>query len=200
MVVVDANRRIRPLHLGSGILIACFLVLHLSNHLAMFWGQELHIEVMGVLRPIYRQPFVEFLLMAALLFQLASGVVMIWRTRKQRKGTIGWIQAGSGILLLLFIANHVLVVWWGRLSLGLDTNYHFAAAGFHAGLAGFFIPYYFFGVAALFAHLACALRWRVKGLLGPALLAGTGMILAAGLVAVMAGDDDISPAYLDTYQ
>ena len=184
----------------SGCLIAAFLLLHMANHIAMFWGQERHIAVMEALRPIYRAPLVEALLMAALLFQIGSGLAMVWRTRRERSGLIDRAQAISGIVLFLFIANHVIAIWWGRLSLGLDTNFHFAAAGMHAGLAWFFVPYYALGVAALFVHLACALSWRMEGSAAPLLLAGVGAVLAIGFVTVMAGDDAIPARYLDAYR
>lgn len=158
----DINRGLRPLHLVSGLLIGSFLVAHIANHIAMFWGAAAHIATMDAIRPFYRNVFAETVLMAALVFQLGSGLRLIWRRRKEPKSTLGKIQMASGIALALFIMNHVGAVWAGRLLFGLDTNYHFAAAGFHAGLAVFFIPYYFLGVCAFFAHAACALAWRME--------------------------------------
>ncbi len=197
--MTDRNRRTRGLHLASGGLIGVFVLLHLGNHVAMFAGQAAHIAVMEALRPFYRNIVAETLLMLALAFQLGTGLTMIWRTRGERRGRLAWAQAISGGILALFILNHVGAVWAGRLILGLDTNYHFAAAGFHAGLAGFFAPYYFLGVAALFVHGACALAWRVRSNLLPLMVAGLGVGLAAGLVTVMAVDGAIPPAYLAPY-
>jgi len=195
----DRNRALRGLHLASGLLIALFVVLHIGNHLAMFAGQAAHIAVMEALRPFYRHPLAETLLMLALAVQLASGLAMIWRTRAhQRVGRARW-QAISGVVLALFVLNHVGAVWGGRLIFGLDTNYHFAAAGFHAGYAAFFMPYYFAGVAALFIHAACALAWRVRGRAVPLAVGTIGVALAAGFVCVMASDRDIPPRYLETF-
>lgn len=196
---VDRNRTLRGLHLASGLLIGLFVTAHFANHLAMFAGQAAHFAVMEALRPFYRNPLAEALLMLALAFQLASGLAMIWRTRRERRQGLARWQAVSGVILALFILNHVGAVWAGRLLLGLDTNYHFAAAGFHAGLAGFFAPYYFLGVAALFVHGACAMAWRMGSRLVPGLFALAGAGLAAGFVVVMAGDGAIPPAYLAPY-
>ena len=195
----DRNRRLRGLHLASGTVIAVFVVLHLGNHIAMFAGQAAHIALMETLRPFYRNVAAETLLMAALAFQLGTGLTMIWRTRAEPR--TGWarVQAISGVVLALFVLNHVGAVWTGRLLLGLDTNYHFAAAGFHAGLAGFFVPYYFLGVAALFVHGACALAWRMRSAAVPLLVATLGTGLAAGFVAVMASDPAIPDSYLAPY-
>lgn len=195
----DRNRSLRGLHLASGLLIAVFAAAHIGNHLAMFAGQAAHIAVMEALRPFYRNPIAETLLMLALAFQLGSGLSMIWRTRAEpREGLARW-QAISGGVLVLFILNHVGAVWAGRLVMGLDTNYHFAAAGFHAGLAGFFVPYYFLGVAALFVHAACALAWRMRSRVLPLLVAGPGIGLAAGFVTVMATDPAIPDRYLESF-
>lgn len=196
---IDLNQRLRPLHLASGSLIAVFVVLHLANHIAMFWGQAEHIAMTNTLRPFYRNLLAETVLMAALAFQIVSGLRMIWKTRKNRKGFVPKAQLISGVLLALFLANHVGAVWVGRLVFDLDTNYHFAAAGMHAGYAGFFVPYYFFGVFALFVHAACALSWRAKGRTIPFLLAVCGLLLGGGFVSVMAGDNAIPPEYLATY-
>ena len=195
----DRNRRLRVLHLASGGLIAAFLLVHLANHLAMFAGQAAHIAVMEHVRPLYRNGVVEPLLMVALIFQIGTGLTMIWRTRTTRAGWLAWLQAGSGVVLALFLVNHVVSVWAGRLTLGLDTNYHFAAAGFHAGLSAFFAPYYLAGVAALFVHLACALAWRMRSRTIPALLAIGGIALAIGFVATMWSDPAIPQSYRDTY-
>lgn len=195
----DRNRNLRGFHLASGLLIAVFVVAHIGNHLAMFAGQGAHIAVMEALRPFYRNPVAETLLMLALAFQLGTGLTMIWRTRARKREGLGRWQAISGGVLALFILNHVGAVWGGRLVMGLDTNYHFAAAGFHAGYAGFFVPYYFLGVAALFVHAACALAWRVRGRAVPGLVGALGIALAAGFVGVMASDPAIPPRYLESF-
>jgi hypothetical protein len=195
----DRNRATRRLHLASGALIGVFVAVHIGNHIAMFAGQQAHIATMEMLRPFYRNPLAETLLMLALAFQLGSGLTMIWRTRSEpHKGLARW-QAISGGVVALFILNHVGAVWAGRLVMGLDTNYHFAAAGFHVGLAAFFVPYYFLGVAALFVHAACALAWRTRSRLLPLLVAGSGISLAAGFVTVMASDPAIPDRYLESF-
>ena len=199
----DRNRALRPAHLVSGIVVGVFLVLHLFNHTAMFWGTAEHRSVMDTLRPMYRDPFVESLLMAALGFQIVSGLTMVVRGWKGRRGALAWTQALSGIALALFLINHVASVWWGRLALALDTNYWFAAAGYHAGLARFFIPYYFIGVGALFFYIACALAWRPSGRVrraASAITGGAGIVLGAAFTTIMATNAAIPSPYLATYQ
>ena len=73
---------------------------------------------------------------------------------------------------------------------------------------GFFTPYYFFAVAALFAHIGCALFWNIGGGAATkshiALFAsiGIGLCLAMLIVMALAGylyEVVIPQEYLNTY-
>jgi hypothetical protein len=199
---------IRILHRASAMLIAPFVLVHLANHLASLASIAAHLRFMDTARLVYRQPVIEALLLAAVAFQGASGSWLAISRWRQRRGAVAWLQAGSGIYLILFLLNHVGAVLFGRLGLGLDTNFYFAAAGLHvAPFQYFFAPYYFLSVVALFTHLGCALYWA-----GPApwrqrtatvaLPAMAGAVISLLLVMSLAGR--IQPfetpvRYLQTY-
>lgn len=201
--------RLRGLHLCSALLLGLFLLLHLGNHLAGLAGQAAHIEVMAALRPFYRNVLVEPLLLALFLWQAGSGLAMVVRGWRTRRGVVSWLQAGSGLYLAIFLLNHVGAVLAGRHLFGLDTDFRFAAAGFFVPpWPVFFGPYYFLAVVCLFAHVGCAFYWQCAGI-GRArqrLLLGaffvTGVVLATLLVLALAGQlfpVDIPPAYRATY-
>ena len=106
----------------------------------------------------------EPVLLLAVLSQVASGSRAAWGAWRapERLGTVERIQVLSGLVLGSFLSIHVSAVLAGRWLQGLDTNFHFAAAGLHIAPFGwFFAPYYFVGVSALGIHLACALWWRL---------------------------------------
>ncbi len=152
---------LRALHRTSAFVITAFACLHISNHLAALAGVPSHIAFMEVARTIYRQPAVEGLLLLCVAFQICSGLWFVVRGWKQRTGAVAWLQAGSGAVLALFLLIHVSAVLLGRTVLKLDTNFYFAAAGFHVPPNQFFFgPYYFLAVLALFTHLGCALYWH----------------------------------------
>lgn len=152
---------LRKLHALSAILVAAFACLHVANHLVGLGGVSQHIAFMKAARTVYRFPVVEVALLACVGFQVASGLALVARGWKQRRGLVPWVQAASGTYLALFLAFHVGAVLFGRAALGLDTNFYFAAAGFHvAPFQYFFGPYYFLAVVALFTHLGCAAYWR----------------------------------------
>lgn len=155
---------LRTLHRTSGILIAAFVCIHIANHLASLWGIPVHLAFMEAARVVYRQFAVEAVLLSCVAFQVGSGLWVVVRDWKQRQGVLPWLQAASGAYLAFFLLVHVGAVLYGRLALRLDTNFYFAAAGFHVPPNQlFFAPYYFFAVLALFTHLGCAIYWQLSG-------------------------------------
>lgn len=200
--MANSSNSLRRWHGLSAALILVFITAHIANHISLIWGFPEHQQIMSSLRNIYRYPVVETLLMLALAWQIISGSAMVVRGWKTRSGLIGWAQALSGIYLILFLLNHVSAVWYGRLALDLDTDIRFAAAGFHAGYAAFFIPYYFLGVLALFTHIACAVYWLASGSVrryAPAALMLAGLAIGGMAVAVMASEPVTEIRYLQTY-
>jgi hypothetical protein len=189
----------RRLHRTAGVVLAVFLVVHVANHLAALAGVDAHVRFMDAARRVYRQPVVEAVLLACVVLQAASGLRMLWAARQRRRGLLPWLQAGSGAYVALFVAIHVTAVLAGRVG-GLDTNFYFAAAGLHVRpFVLFFVPYYFLAVAALFAHLGCALRR------GRAVVAGcsaVGVVVAGLIVATLMGTVvpvEIPARYLATF-
>ena len=138
-------------------------MVHVANHLAGLAGAAAHIAFMQAARAVYRQPAAEALLLACVAFQSLSGLWLAVVRRKERRSFVAWAQAASGAYLAFFLLIHVGAVMAGRFALGLDTNFYFAAAGLHVRpYACFFVPYYGLAVLAVFAHLACAARARVR--------------------------------------
>lgn len=181
---------LRTLHRTSAMALALFLVAHVFGHLAGLAGAAAHQAVLEALRSVYRQPVAEGLLLACVLFQAGSGLTLLWRGWRQRRGAVAWAQAVSGAYLSLFLLIHVAAVLVAR-GQGVDTNLQFAAAGMHTPpWQWFFGPYYFLAVLALCTHVGCALYWNLPpGRRAPALAAAlvVGVLLAATLVAMLAG-------------
>ena len=175
---------LRTLHRSSAVLIGVFVVAHITNHLVSLMGVPSHIAFMEIARHVYRQPVVEVLLLLCVAFQMASGLWLVVRGWRQRRGFVPWLQALSGAYLAFFLAVHVGAVLYGRAVLLLDTNFYYAAAGLHAPPNGlFFAPYYFMAVLALFTHLACAAYWNLgaTAIKRPALFIGLPMLVGAGI-------------------
>ncbi|WP_298210378.1 hypothetical protein [Acidovorax sp.] len=182
---------LRVLHRASAMALALFLAMHLLSHLVGLAGAAAHQVVLQALRGVYRQPLVEGMLLAVVMFQAGSGLTLLWRGRRQRQGAVAWVQAASGAYLSLFLLNHVAAVLLARLQ-GVDTNLQFAAAGLHTPpWQWFFGPYYFLAVLALCTHGGCALYWNLPERLRAPALRGSvlvGVLLAATLVGMLAGE------------
>ncbi len=199
----------RRVHRGCALVVAAFVTVHVVNHLAALAGIAAHLRFMEAARLVYRQPFVEAVLLLCVTMQAGSGLWLAYAGRGRRSGFTAKLQAASGLYLALFLLIHVAAVLAGRALLDLDTNFHFAAAGLHAGAARyFFAPYYFLAVLAVFAHLGCALSRRVRRT-GNARAAVLGVALSGGVVAsslilaAMLGvlsPYQVPQKYLDTFQ
>lgn len=200
--------RLRRVHGALGLIIGTFLLAHLSNHLAALAGVETHIAIMDTLRVIYRHPALETLLLAAVAGQVGLGLTFLWRARGKVHGWVSQLQLASGAYLAFFLIVHAGAVLTGR-TMGLDTNFYFAAAGYQQMLTAlFFVPYYFLAVAVLFTHLGCAAYWLTRdsnpllalrllwGLIGIGI--GLSLLISASLTGI-ATSFEVPEAYLRTY-
>jgi succinate dehydrogenase/fumarate reductase cytochrome b subunit len=201
--VAADNADVRPAKLAvahgiSAALITIFAAAHLSNHLAGVLGGETHIAIMRHLRVIYRSPVVESLLLACVLFQVASGwVLLAYRTRKPFSGWIDTVQNASGMYLLLFFASHVSAVMRARYLRHIDTNWVWLTADnlLKDPWSVRLVPYYFLGVLALAVHGACGVRHVLAVHEQPhladrafaAIVAGGGVVAVVIIVALVAG-------------
>jgi hypothetical protein len=199
---MHARPWIRIAHRASAVLLAMFLAVHLLNHVVALWGVAAHIAVMEGARLVYRSPALEPLLLTAALVQIVTGVEQARAGWGARRGFWQRTQVASGFYLAFFLANHTFWILVARLGYGLDSNFYLAAAFLTISPMPFlFAPYYILGVFALFAHLACAVHFRVRGRtgdrVGQAFLA-CGAVLAGVVVAAFMGafyDIHLPPAY-----
>ena len=101
------------------------------------------------------------------IFVVVMMIALPFRIKSQSTGEkLDRLQEGLFILIALlafFLLVHVGAVLYGRTVLNLDTNFYFAAAGFHVPPNQFFFaPYYFLAILALFTHLGCAAYWHLQ--------------------------------------
>ena len=185
---------LRKIHRLSATVVLAFALVHIANHVVALAGAPLHIAFMNSARSIYRIPAVEAILLAAVAVQVVSGSSLVIVGWKQRQGFVAWLQAIAGLYLALFLMIHVGAVLSGRALFRLDTNFYFAAAGFHVRpFQWFFAPYYFLAVVALFSHVACATYWHMPNArrntirLAMTLPIAVGFVLALLIVMSFAG-------------
>jgi succinate dehydrogenase/fumarate reductase cytochrome b subunit len=151
-------------HGCSAAIIVLFGVAHLTNHLTGLAGGDVHISVMAALRPIYQARPVEAVLLAAIAFQILSGLRLL-RPHAAR-GASWWdtVQVSSGAYMALFFCSHLTAALRARWLRGVDTNWRWLTADsmladpWSARLA----PYYFLAVIAFGIHAGLGLRYILR--------------------------------------
>lgn len=183
--IIKLLAMLHKLHRASAYMIGVFAAPHLFNHLLAVGSVEAHIQFMESFRHIYRNPFVEALLIVCVSFQAISGIQFIKNRWGERHGFFERIQALSGAYLAFFLLVHVGAVFFGRAALNLDTNFYYAAAGMHVPpFQYYFVPYYFLAVVAIFGHIASAAHWLTRDNLQEPTRNNIGyVVLAVGVVA-----------------
>jgi hypothetical protein len=153
----------KKIHYISGLAITVFVGLHLFNHLGSISGADKHIAIMKSLRLIYRNIFIETVLLIAVLIQIISGIKLFKVSRKIATATFEKLHIWSGMYLAIFFVIHVGAVLGGRFFLHLDTNFYFGVAGLNSFPFNlFFIPYYGLAVLSFFAHIASVHNKKIK--------------------------------------
>ncbi|TWI85767.1 hypothetical protein IQ13_0935 [Lacibacter cauensis] len=177
----------KKLHRICGLILVCFVGIHLFNHLCSLLGADAHLAVMQQLRKVYRNPFVETVLLLAVIIQIISGLRFVCSKQKHKwTGYAKW-QVCSGFYLAIFLFIHVGAVLAGRYLLGLDTNIYFGAAGLNSFPANlFFIPYYTLAIAAFFIHLAALHAQRMhKNIAGLSVAIQTKLLVITGVIIAL---------------
>jgi len=161
---VDAmSARLRVLHGVSGLAVLMFVAFHLTNHLTGLFGPALHAHVMAMGRVVYRSRLVEPVLVAVLLFQVASGFRLAWQGSRRPLDAAKVMQVGSGAYLAAFILTHlnsafVSARWVHK----IPTDWAWAIGAPDGLLRDAWnirlLPHYALGVFFVIAHLFCGLR------------------------------------------
>jgi len=155
----------KKVHYYSGLFISVFIVLHFGNHLFSLVSPEKHNEVLEMVRLVYRNLLFEILLIGACITQIISGINLYKNKKQYLKDNFDRLHIYSGLYLAFFLTVHPIAIFVGRYYFEVDTNFWFGAMGLNIfPLWLFFAPYYFLGVFAFFAHVACIHRQKVMAL------------------------------------
>lgn len=158
-----AVARWRIAHGISGAIILLYVGFHILNHLFGLIGPDAHATVMDLGRKVYRAPVIEPLLVALLLFQVASGLYLAWRWSVSALDFHKTFQIASGFYLSVFILGHMNSVFlYARTYLGIATGWAFATGAptglIHDAWNIRLLPHYLLGVFFVLAHLNSGLR------------------------------------------
>lgn len=154
---------VKKFHYISGLIITIFVGFHLFNHIWSIFGAEKHIEMMNSFRVVYRNIFIEVILLIAVLVQIFSGLFLFKTNRKRATSILDKLHIWTGLYLAFFFIIHLSAILVGRNILQLDTNFYFGVAGLNTFPFNlFFIPYYGLAIFSFFGHIACIHNKKMK--------------------------------------
>ena len=156
-----------PLRMTHGfsalLIVLIFLAWHLLNHATAAFSPEFNQAMMISLRKWYRSEWVQPVLVTLILFQVASGVILLWRATGARSDLYRTLQTSTGAFLTAFIISHLNSVFMlGRAVTKVDTTFLWAS-GAPVGLLPDpwnvrLIPHYSLGVLFVITHMGLGLR------------------------------------------
>jgi len=160
---VPAVGRWRVAHGLTAAILCLYVLFHLTNHLFGLVGPDAHTTVMKIGRVVYRSGIGEPLLVAAMLFQIGTGLYLAWRWSAAAQGFHRTYQVASGAYLSLFILGHMNSVFiYARSFLGIPTDWNFAIGAptglIHDAWNIRLLPHYALGVFFVLSHIASGLR------------------------------------------
>lgn len=154
---------LRVAHGITGAVAAAYVLFHIFNHLFGLISPEAHAAVMDLGRTVYRETFVEPLLVAVMLFQVFSGLRLVWTWSETSADRYRVFQIASGVFMSVFILGHMNSVFiFARTWLNIPTDWAFAS-GLPTGLIHDawnirLLPHYALGVFFVLGHLVSGLR------------------------------------------
>jgi hypothetical protein len=156
---IDHSQVLPFAHGLSAAGISLFAAFHMTNHLAGLAGGQAHLTVMQSFRKVYRIPALELLLGTLILFQVLSGIYLLFR-RKTARDRFEVLQGASGAYVALFFASHLSAVIRTRYLQHVDTNWIWLTSAnlLKDAWSSRLVPYYFLGIVALGTHGSCGLR------------------------------------------
>ena len=145
------------------VIIGIFLALHITNHLTALVGPSTYDAVMKIFRHVYRTEVLQPLLVTLFLFQIGTGLYLVWRHTAAPSDRFRTFQIASGVYLAFYVLGHMNSVFvFARTYLGIDTGWNFAT-GAPTGLVKDpwnirLVPHYWLGVFFVLSHIAVGTR------------------------------------------
>jgi hypothetical protein len=163
VAAVPTVGRWRVVHGLTAAILSLYVLFHIANHLFGLAGPDAHAAVMKIGRVVYRSGLGEPLLVAAMLFQIGTGLYLAWHWSAAPQNFHRTYQVASGAYLSMFILGHMNSVFiYARSFLGIPTDWNFAIGAptglIHDAWNIRLLPHYALGVFFVLSHIASGLR------------------------------------------
>ena len=162
-VLTPAVGRWRVVHGLTAAILSLYVLFHITNHLFGLVGPDAHAAVMKIGRVVSRSGVGQPLLVAAMLFQIGTGLYLASRWSAAPQGFHRTYQVATGAYLSVFILGHMNSVFiYARSFLGIPTDWNFAIGAptglIHDAWNIRLLPHYALGVFFVLSHIASGLR------------------------------------------
>lgn len=185
--------RWRIVHGVTALVIVGYVAFHVANHLFFLASPARYDAVQRWGETVYRNPYVQPLLVLALLLQTVTGLRLFWHWSARRGDFFRTVQLATGLYLAAYVVGHMDSVFvFARTYQAIPSDWAFAT-GAPAGIIRDawnirLLPHYFLGVWFVLVHLACGARGVLLAHGAPAVRVNRGWWLAvagSGLVALV---------------
>ncbi|CAH9017788.1 hypothetical protein [Candidatus Nitrosacidococcus sp. I8] len=153
----------KVIHGLSATLVSIFILFHMANHFFSLKGADTYNAVMELGEKVYRNPFVEPILVIFFFFQILTGIQLMWRWSTRSVPFYQSFQVASGIYLAVFLLSHLNAVFiYARIYLNIPSDFAFASGAptgiIHDSWNIRLFPYYTLGVFFALCHLMTGIR------------------------------------------
>jgi adenylate cyclase len=119
----------RRLRITTGLILATYIVIHLSNHTLGLISLEAMESMRKFVTPFWRSWIGGLLIYGSLLTHFGLALMSLYRRTTLRMPTWELAQLVLGLSIVPLLAGHIAATWGARVLMGYDINYEYSLSG-----------------------------------------------------------------------
>ncbi len=119
----------RRLHIITGLVLATYITIHLSNHTLGLISLEAMEAMRKIVTPFWRSWVGGLLIYASLLTHFGLALMSLYRRTTLRIPAWEFAQLVLGLSIIPLLAGHIAATWGARVLMGFDINYEYLLTG-----------------------------------------------------------------------
>ena len=119
----------RRLRITTGLILAIYIVIHLSNHTLGLVSLEAMESMRKFVTPFWRSWVGGLLIYTSLLTHFGLGLMSLYRRSTLRMPAWELTQLVLGLSIVPLLAGHIAATWGARVLMGFDINYEYSLSG-----------------------------------------------------------------------
>jgi len=119
----------RRLRIGTGLVLAIYVVIHLGNHSLGLVSLEAMEAMRKLVTPFWRSWVGGLLIYGSLLTHFGLALMSLYRRTTLRMPVWELAQLALGLSIVPLLAGHIAATWGARVLMGYDINYEYSLSG-----------------------------------------------------------------------